>query len=271
MKVFGDSLSFTLRMSLRFRPLSYKLAKPSLAHWQFQRFHGQGESKEYLQCLCPCNSCAHQWTSARISGVISRKQTRHPLFRHRTKSLSLPTGDATHLVLGRASLRPRTRAPKFSHLRATADPNQRRTLIRYTIYNSPNLGLVIINGIRDLIHYINNSSEATNLVGDLMQSTDEKNIHIQTGLHLNKGDDNARGHIGTELNNKAGSVLLIAKDTKDADRRVVSPAVIRSKAFAPFTFYCCPVNFKTAEKSSPKPLRIGLRAFFFKKQAPLIK
>lgn len=55
-------------------------------------------------------------------------------------------------------------------------------------------------------------------------------------LHLNKGDDNARGHIGTELNNKAESVLLIAKDTKDADRSVVSPAVIRSKAFAPFAF-----------------------------------
>ena len=89
---------------------------------------------------------------------------------------------------------------KFSHLRAIADPNQRRALIRYAIYNSPNLGLVIIDGIRDL-----------------MQWTEEKNIHIQTVLHLNKGDDNARGHIGTELNNKAESVLLIAKDTKDAD------------------------------------------------------
>ena len=32
--------------------------------------------------------------------------------------------------------------------------------------------------------------------------------------------------------------------------------------------YCCPVNFKTAEESSPKPFRIGLRAFFFEKQAP---
>ena len=85
---------------------------------------------------------------------------------------------------------------KFSHLRAIADPNQRRALIRYAIYNSPNLGLVIIDGIRDLMHDINNSSEATKLVGDLMQWTGEKNIHIQTVLHLNKGDDNARGHIG---------------------------------------------------------------------------
>ena len=35
-----------------------------------------------------------------------------------------------------------------------------------------------------------------------------------------------------------------------------------------FLNYCCPVNFKTAQESSPKPFRIGLRAFFFKKQAP---
>ena len=31
--------------------------------------------------------------------------------------------------------------------------------------------------------------------------------------------------------------------------------------------YYCPVNFKTAQESFPKPFRIGLRAFFFKKQA----
>ena len=35
-----------------------------------------------------------------------------------------------------------------------------------------------------------------------------------------------------------------------------------------FSQYCCPVNFKTAEKSTPKPFSIGLRAFFFRKKAP---
>ncbi len=35
-----------------------------------------------------------------------------------------------------------------------------------------------------------------------------------------------------------------------------------------FPIYCCPVNFKTAEKSNPKPFSIGLRVFFFKDQAP---
>ena len=124
----------------------------------------------------------------------------------------------------------------FSHLRAIADPEERRAIIRYAIYHTPDVGLVVIDGIRDLMHDINSSTEATKLVGDLMQWTGEQNIHIQTVLHLNKGDDNARGHIGTELNNKAESVLLIARDNADADRSIVSPAIIRSKAFHPFAF-----------------------------------
>ena len=37
-------------------------------------------------------------------------------------------------------------------------------------------------------------------------------LHIHTVLHLNKGDDNTRGHIGSELNNKAETVLLVEKD-----------------------------------------------------------
>ena len=44
-----------------------------------------------------------------------------------------------------------------------------------------------------------------------MQWTDDRQIHIHTILHQNKGDENARGHIGTELNNKAETVLLVEK------------------------------------------------------------
>lgn len=68
---------------------------------------------------------------------------------------------------------------RFSHLRAIADPNERREIIRYAIYNTPNVGLVVIDGIRDLMLDINNSTEATKLVGDLMQWTSEQNIHIR--------------------------------------------------------------------------------------------
>ena len=125
---------------------------------------------------------------------------------------------------------------RFSHLRAIADPNERREIIRYAIYNTPNVGLVVIDGIRDLMLDINNSTEATKLVGDLMQWTSEQNIHIQTVLHLNKGDDNARGHIGTELNNKAETVLQVTRDNTLPERSIVAPAIIRSKPFDKFAF-----------------------------------
>ena len=98
------------------------------------------------------------------------------------------------------------------------------------------MGLVVIDGIRDLMLDINNSTEATKLVGDLMQWTSEQNIHIQTVLHLNKGDDNARGHIGTELNNKAETVLQITKDNTIPERSIVAPSIIRSKPFEKFAF-----------------------------------
>ncbi len=123
---------------------------------------------------------------------------------------------------------------QFSHLRAVADPNERREIIRYAIYQTPNVGLVVIDSIRDLMLDINNSPEATRLVGDLMQWTSEQNIHIQTVLHLNKGDDNARGRIGTELNNKAETVLQIAKDGTLPERSIVASAIIRSKPFDKF-------------------------------------
>ena len=34
-------------------------------------------------------------------------------------------------------------------------------------------------------------------------------------LHQNKGDEHARGHIGTELSNKAETVLQVEKDEKN--------------------------------------------------------
>lgn len=52
---------------------------------------------------------------------------------------------------------------KFSHLRAIADPNERREIIRYAIYNTPNVGLVVVDGIRDLMLDINTPRKQPNL------------------------------------------------------------------------------------------------------------
>jgi hypothetical protein len=53
-------------------------------------------------------------------------------------------------------------------------------------------------------------------------------------LHLNKGNDNTRGHLGTELNNKAETVLQITKDEFDKDISSVTTIYIRDIEFEPF-------------------------------------
>jgi hypothetical protein len=67
------------------------------------------------------------------------------------------------------------------------------------------------------------------------------NIHIHTVLHLNKSDDNTRGHIGTELNNKAETVMKIIKSEINPDVSEVRPMITREKEFSNFAF----VSMKT--------------------------
>ena len=115
-------------------------------------------------------------------------------------------------------------------------PDKRKQIIDYMLANMEGIGLVIIDGIRDLMYDINSPSESSELINLLMRWSSEYNLHIHTVLHLNKGDDNTRGHIGTELNNKAETVLQITKSTQDVDISEVKAMHIRDKDFEPFAF-----------------------------------
>ena len=103
-------------------------------------------------------------------------------------------------------------------------PEERIAIVREAIYRTENVGLVVIDGIRDMVYDINSPSESTKVISLLMTWTGERHIHIHTILHQNKGDENARGHIGTELSNKAETVLQVEKDEKDPDISTVKAA-----------------------------------------------
>jgi hypothetical protein len=96
------------------------------------------------------------------------------------------------------------------HLRKYT-PKERVSIIGYAISKFQNIGLVVIDGIRDLISDINNADESNDCIGKLMKWSEEKNLHILTVLHQNKGNDFARGHLGSELVNKAESVISVEK------------------------------------------------------------
>ena len=55
-------------------------------------------------------------------------------------------------------------------------------------------------------------------------------------LHQNKNDEHARGHIGTELNNKAETILQVEVDKEDKAISVVEAVHIRDRDFEPFAF-----------------------------------
>lgn len=115
-------------------------------------------------------------------------------------------------------------------------PSMRLSLVDFALRRRNGYGLVIIDGIRDMMLDINNAGESVEIINKLMQWSGKYDLHIHCVLHLNKGDDNVRGHIGTELNNKAETVLVISKNSQHPAVSEVRPMHIRDKDFAPFAF-----------------------------------
>lgn len=115
-------------------------------------------------------------------------------------------------------------------------PRQRRQIINHALASESDFGFVVIDGIRDLLYDINSPSESVDLINDLMRWSSVHDLHIHTVLHLNKGDDNTRGHIGTELNNKAETILQVTKSQFDGNISEVKAMHIREKEFEPFAF-----------------------------------
>ena len=115
-------------------------------------------------------------------------------------------------------------------------PKERIEIIECALATTEGIGLVIIDGVRDLLFDINAPLEATQITSILMRWTDEYQIHIHTILHQNKGDENARGHIGTEINNKAETVIQVEKDKTDENISKVSAVLTRAQTFPTFAF-----------------------------------
>jgi hypothetical protein len=116
-------------------------------------------------------------------------------------------------------------------------PLERLELIDTAIQSIPDLGVVAIDGIRDLVTSINDEEEATKIASYILKWTQEKQIHIVTVLHQNKGDLNARGHLGTELVNKAQTVLSVSLDANNKNISIVEAEFCRDREPETFAFY----------------------------------
>lgn len=101
--------------------------------------------------------------------------------------------------------------------------------------------LIMLDGIKDIAHDINDNKEADKILVDLLAMIQEHDVNMTVVLHENPGkeDDKMRGHLGTETLNKAFEVFAVAKD-KDTGIFNVENSDRREKEVPTFAFHFVP-------------------------------
>jgi len=123
----------------------------------------------------------------------------------------------------------------FSH-------EERLCAIEYALYSYPNVGLVIIDGIADLVSDVNNIDESNRVVGKIMKWSEELNCHIITVIHTNFNTNKPTGHLGSALEKKTETQMQISS-IEDSNLMEVSCRSSRGRGFAPFNFYINKYSF----------------------------
>ena len=79
-------------------------------------------------------------------------------------------------------------------------------------FNGENIGLVIIDGVADLVSDVNNIEQCSEVTQKLMSWTADYNCHIVTIIHSNYGSDKPTGHLGSFLEKKAETQIKLEKN-----------------------------------------------------------
>ena len=114
---------------------------------------------------------------------------------------------------------------------------ERLDIIDFAIRTSDNLGVVIIDGIADLVSDVNNIDEANLVVQMLMKWTEVYNVHIITVIHSNWGSTKPTGHLGSALQKKCETEIHLEKNEFDNTIIDVKCKSSRGRSFDNFSFF----------------------------------
>ena len=118
----------------------------------------------------------------------------------------------------------------------TVGYNDRLDFIEYKIQNTENCGLVVIDGIADLVADVNDIQASNLVVQKLMEWSAIYKVHIITVIHSNFGSDKPTGHLGSFCEKKAETQISLSYD-QESKRVSVSCKRSRNKAFDDFDFF----------------------------------
>jgi len=114
---------------------------------------------------------------------------------------------------------------------------ERLLFIEYCLeQNKGKNGLVIIDGIADLVSDVNNLEESNLCVQKIMQLSAKYDCHIVTVIHSNYGSDKPTGHLGSFLEKKTENQIQLEVNTVNKEWITVSCKRSRGYAFETFSF-----------------------------------
>ncbi len=108
--------------------------------------------------------------------------------------------------------------------------------LQKTIDEGREVGLVVIDGIADLVSDVNNLEEANACVQKVMEWSSRFNCHIVTVIHSNFGSDKPTGHLGSLLEKKTETQIQLEKNTVNEGWVTVSCKRSRGYSFETFSF-----------------------------------
>lgn len=119
----------------------------------------------------------------------------------------------------------------------TINYKQRMQFIEYCLQeNKDKNGLIIIDGIADLVSDVNNLEESNLCVQKIMEWSAKFKCHIVTVIHSNYGSDKPTGHLGSFLMKKTETQIQLEANTVNKEWITVSCKNSRGYAFETFSF-----------------------------------
>lgn len=115
--------------------------------------------------------------------------------------------------------------------------DERLDIIEYILKYNSNIGVLVIDGVADLVSDVNNIDESNKVVQKIMKWTEDYNVHIITVIHTNHNTNKPTGHLGSALEKKAETQIQLEKDEDNPAIIKVRCKASRSKSFDDFSFF----------------------------------
>jgi len=105
-----------------------------------------------------------------------------------------------------------------------------------TISEDNEVGLVVIDGIADLVSDVNNIEESNECIQRLMTWSEKYNCHIILCIHTNNGSEKPTGHLGSFAQKKCETGIVLERNEIEDGLITVKCKQSRGFSFEPFSF-----------------------------------